>query len=266
MKHRQVLKLRTKTQFGLRCEMDPWETLGLESLGIEKHKPSEEKVTRKAKTKVKLKECGHDQIKVGRVPHQFSRSEKILTTSAVPSYQSLPITPVGSSASHLDPRSRPNIHLIPYCGAANAPRHQPLKSNVFDSNPQTISGYQSTHDFPANMRSSSRTRLPEEPTPQNVIAEVAGTSAVTVMRNKPDKSNTVQKSNLSVVAITELRECTLTGIVGTRRLTIPRNIFPMIVAAGYVHRHGFSQRPYLEDRNFPIRQQSSRKPLTPTAS
>lgn len=184
----RIKELRYSIQLALTRTMNQQETLGLENLGIEK--PPGKNAKHKAKAKAELE--GTEPVPQDQSIKQAWRP------STVPSYQSLPIPPLGSSTSWWT--SQPPPSLDPTASRANASTYHPPRDFV-SNDAQGVFRYQSGQGFTPVNGPSAITHPPTTQTVQtrNPFAGPIHPVNVTRTQKKSGAGPIVQKSPLSVM-------------------------------------------------------------------
>ncbi|CAD6575468.1 MAG: hypothetical protein ASARMPREDX12_007300 [Alectoria sarmentosa] len=129
-------------QPGLKQSMDNEETLGLEKLGLEKPATfrnasrADNGKARRGKDKAFL------QSQLQQASGQRTSSIRSWDPSAFPSYQSLPIDPLGSSADALNHLLSQSRHHGFVQNPPSVPSHHPVQTSVSAPGPPRVSRYQ----------------------------------------------------------------------------------------------------------------------------
>ncbi|CAF9909170.1 MAG: hypothetical protein ALECFALPRED_005303 [Alectoria fallacina] len=122
--------------------MDNEETLGMEKLGLEKP-ATFRNASRADKGKVRRgKDKAFLQSELQQVSGQRTSSIRSWDPSAFPSYQPLPIAPLGSSADALNHLLSQNCHHGFVQISPSIPSHHPVQTSVSAPGPPSVSRYQ----------------------------------------------------------------------------------------------------------------------------
>ena len=179
----RIKALRSSLQQRQKCCMDEQDTLGLENLGLEK--PAAPRNISRA-TKAKGRRAEHKaSLQSGLQQASEKHTSSSWDPSTVPSYQTLPIAPIGVSADTLNQwPSQYNSHGLIQNSPA-APRRHPVQISLSLPSLPSVSRYQ-----------------PEASTPINGPSTVTGVTAAPLVQPKPPfrgPEPTVHKSTLSVL-------------------------------------------------------------------
>lgn len=184
-RHARIKALTFDFQLGLKRCMDKQETLGLEGLGLDK--PAAPQNTSRA-TKGKRRRAEDKaslQSKLQQASGQHTSSINYWHPSAVPSYQSLPIAPLGGSADTWNHWPSQIYHHGLIHNSPAVPRCHPVQASLSLPGRPSVSRYQ-----------------PEAFTPINGPSTVTEAMAVPFVQPKVPSRGlepTVHKSTLSVL-------------------------------------------------------------------
>ena len=228
--------------------MDPRETLGFESLGIQKSQSSGRRRRPRVKNKAKVgqhENLAHTGVK--QDSSQFSYTRELWIPPAVPSYQPLPVAPLGgSSTSWQNYQFRTSFDPRSHQTALRPPPHQVSQNNDLGSHAQSLPWRQSGMGFAPLNRPSRTIKSEENLTLHAKSPRRIASDTTTVPHNKPTQGLAPLKSTLSVITYPDSHRTVLTSYADIRRPFLRLIALKVRSAAGIALHHG---RPHLLSLN-----------------
>jgi len=186
----RIVQLKASIEISYRRTMEPQETLGLENLGIEKPKAPRKRRQKKSKKLIELQT--HQDAVLSRTAEKYYNDEirkGAWCPPAIPSYEALPVPPLGSSETELDHQSESASDIEFYGDTSNASQSQLPLDFTLGSSPEIVSRYKIGQGFtPISGLSPSV----QQPNARSLQAAITA-------NKKPAKVSSIQKSTLSVV-------------------------------------------------------------------
>ncbi len=239
----RIAHLRHNIKLALTRNMNEPETLGLESLSIEKPPP---KYARR-KAKAKAKPDDQEPVVLGQSAGTLNRrdtTKEAWRPPTVPLYHALPIPPLGRPTSHWTNQPASSFHSTAYRSALNFASYPYPQDYVFNGT-QGSAGYQPGQGFTPVNRSSLVACPPTTQIIQNVNAIAEPVGAASVFQKKPGVGPTLQQSPLSVVSYHGLPRYALTSSTGTRRLASLQSLQPLPWVYGQLRHPGIFSKAFL---------------------